>query len=147
MRQNMSTAFSMSDTKMGTAGGLNDKKDAFRHAFFQAINTMAVGSSITQQFSDAHESEVPSQLLLEKQMDIFNNSVGITAGQNAGFWTSVNDLGNIIKNKVDNGELKYLKPLDFSSSPLYDANRDKVQDCPNCRNGIISTTALTWTNQ
>jgi hypothetical protein len=70
IKQNMQPAFAMSTTKMGSAGGLNDKKDGFRHAFFQAINARDVpgrwlptaisGTSIVILFANAHESEVPA---------------------------------------------------------------------------------------
>jgi len=96
---NKSIAEAQTVSKMG-GNGLNDKSDAFRHAFFQAINTLSVGASLTQLFADAHESEVPAQLQKEKDMDLFNNSVGITTGQNMSFWTSVNTLADEILDKV-----------------------------------------------
>jgi hypothetical protein len=43
IKQNINSAFTMSNERMGSSGGLNDKKDAFRHAFFNAINTRDVG--------------------------------------------------------------------------------------------------------
>ena len=45
--------------------GLNDRSDAFRHAFFNAMNSRDCGddpmtfASISKMFSDAHESDVP----------------------------------------------------------------------------------------
>ncbi len=48
--KNKSIAESQTVSKMGT-NFLNDKSDAFRQTFFQAINTMAVGASLTQQFA------------------------------------------------------------------------------------------------
>jgi hypothetical protein len=146
IKQNVQRAFSMSDSRMGTSGGLNDKKDAFRHAFFQAINTRDVpgrifpivitGSAIVTLFANAHESEVPSQLNLEKQMDLFNNGIGISYCWNC--WTnSNNSIADAILNKLNNGELKYLSPLDLSSSTYWPAGL----------NGILPSTTLKWTNQ
>lgn len=156
IKQNVQPAFTMSDSRMGTSGGLNDKKDAFRHAFFQAINTRDVparlaptyisGSAIVTLFATAHESEVPSQLNLEKQMDLFNNEVGISYCWNC-WTTSNNSIADAIMDKLNNGELKYIKPLNFAFSPYFDANGDGVQDCPTCLNGILSTSILTPTNQ
>jgi len=54
----------------------NDKSDAFRHAYYNVINTNVVGIDIAKLFSDAHESEVPTPLIKETQMDLFNNNIG-----------------------------------------------------------------------
>lgn len=137
---NKSIAENQTVAKMG-ANGLNDQSDAFRHCFFQAINTMAVGASLTQHFSDAHESEVPTQLQLEKQMDLFNNSVGIAYGQSLSFWTSVSELADGVRGKVFNGELKYLKPINYSDPNFWGTSPS------NATHGITSSTALTPTNQ
>jgi hypothetical protein len=122
--------------------GLNDKSDAFRHCYFQAINTNVVGSEMTKLFSDAHESETPIQLALEKEMDLFNNQVGIDISK----INNRNATSLQIMDALLNGRLKYLTPLDFNQSPRFDANRDGVQDCPTCLNGMISGTKLTFTN-
>lgn len=128
------------------SNGRNDKSDAFRHAYYTLINSKVVGISTAELFSDAHESEVPNALLKEKQMDLFNNNVGHQSISGNGD-KSLSELSNIIFTKLVNGNLRYLSPLNFVSSPLYDANRDGVQDCPNCANGITSATVLTPTNQ
>jgi hypothetical protein len=39
-------------------------------------------TGVAKLFSDAHESNTPSHLSLEKQMDVFNNAVGQTVGHN-----------------------------------------------------------------
>ena len=136
---------------------LNGKQDAFRHAFFQAINTRDVpprlsgpGAASTTQivsmFAVAHESEVPPELQLEKQMDIFNNNVGIIYCGSC-WGTSNSTVVNAIMNKLTNGELKYIKPLDFVASKPYDLDNDGIQDCPTCLNGIVASSILTPTNQ
>ena len=156
IKQNIGVAMSMS-AATGLPGPLNGKQDAFRHAFFQAINTRdvtprIVGNSaassalIVSMFAIAHESEVPLQLQLEKQMDIFNNNVGISYCWSC-WTTSDNAIANAILSKLNNGELKYIKPLDFISSPIYDANHDRIQDCASCLNGILPSSVLTPTNQ
>jgi len=89
---------------------------------------------------------VPSLLHLEKEMDLFNNNVGISYCISCSWLTSNNSISSAIMTKLNNGELKYIKPLNFVSSPKYDANDDDVQDCPTCLNGILSTSALTPTN-
>lgn len=146
---------------MATATGLpdvvNGKQDAFRHAFFQAINTRDVppklfgpaaasSTHIVSLFAVAHESEVPVGLQLEKQMDLFNNNVGIAYCWNCFSIPNISIAGAIMT-KLIAGELKYISPLSFSSSPLYDKDKDGIQDCPTCFNGIISASVLIPTNQ
>ena len=118
--KNMAIADNMAQST-GLTGALNGKQDAFRHAFFNAINTRdvpprlfgpgaATGSSIVRKFAIAHESEVPPQLQLEKEMDLFNNEVGISYCWNC--WTTSNSsISNAILNKLNDGELRYLSPL------------------------------------
>ncbi len=152
--KNVNVAYQMSTDRMGTGGGLNDKKDAFRHGFFSAINSRDCGKDpytlqdIARQFSDAHESEVPIQLMKEKQMDLWNNAIGHLVGDVMfPIFISNTSIADDIMQKLQNGELIYLSPLNFVQSPLYDINKDGVQDCPTCLNGIISITVLKPTNQ
>ncbi len=132
-------------SRMG-ANGLNDKSDAFRHALFQALNTVRIGASLTQQFADAHETEVPSQLEKEKQMDLFNNSVGIEYGQLQSpiYWT-VSVISNGIYEKLTNGELRYLKPINQNDPNFWGAGG--IGDPNTATHGITSSTVLTPTNQ
>jgi hypothetical protein len=156
IKQNIAIAFSMSTTKMGagTNNGLNDKKDAFRHAFFNAINTrdapprvfpvLLTASYIVRLFSNAHESETPQQLQMEKQMDVFNNDVGINYCWNC-YNTSDDAIANAIKVKLDAGLLRYLSPLDNANHPPYNSNNP---NCTSCSNGISpGITQLIPTNQ
>ena len=136
---------------------LNGKQDAFRHAFFQAINTRDVppkfldgkvytASEIVSLFAMAHESEVPDVLSLERDMDIFNNNKGIAAGA-----TATNHSNQMVANTIMQllviGELKYISPLDFVASEKFDKDRDGVQDCSTCLNGILPNSILVPTNQ
>ena len=139
--------------------GLNDKSDAFRHAFFQAINTVRVGAYITQQFANAHETEVPNQLLKEEQMDLFNNGIGIAYGQTQSYPASTPSMiADDIYAKVLNGELKYLYPI---WPPKYNTSGQIINPAgdpnfygPNGTNnpstathGILAVTLLILTNQ
>jgi len=126
--------------------GLNDKSDAYRHAYYNAINTKKVGAYLAELFSNAHESEVPIALTLEKEMDLFNNSIGHKSNINYPIST-ITELENKIYQEFLIGNLKYLYPLDFSLSPRYDSNGDGIQDCTTCKDGIISSTKLIPTNQ
>ena len=143
--KNREIATNATVTKFGK-NGLNDKSDAFRHAYYNIINTKVVGIGMAKLFSDAHESETPSALVKEKEMDLFNNNIGQQSllGNSS---LSLSQLVNVIYQKVLNGDLRYLSPLDKVASKNYDLNRDGIQDCSTCANGIISTTKLTPTNQ
>lgn len=131
--------------KMGV-NGLNDKSDAFRHAFFQSLNTVRIGSSLTQQFADAHETENPPQLQKEKEMDLFNNSVGIAHGKTLSpvFWT-VSAIADAIYIKVTNGELMYLKPINFNDPDFWGTGGVGYPNT--ATHGITASTTLTPTNQ
>jgi len=102
-------------------------------------------AAIVTLFANAHESEVPPQLILEKEMDLFNNEIGITLGS-SNLLTSNSVMSDIVMQKLINGELKYLNPLDFTLSPYFDMNGDQIQDCPTCLNGITPSTVLKQTN-
>lgn len=52
----------------------NGCSDAFRHAFFNAMNAALCGNDVAKEFGDAHECETDSQKA--KQMDLHNNEVG-----------------------------------------------------------------------
>lgn len=143
IKQNKTKA-ELETERLFPTGGLNDKADAFRHAFFNAMNERDCGkdpislASVAKKFSDAHESEVPNQLLLEKQMDLWNNSIGHSLGDVMfPLLTSDSDLSLAVMQKLLNGELKYLAPLDFNQSPRWPSGLD----------GIIPATTLKFTNQ
>lgn len=151
MSKNVQKANDESDALFPLLGGLNDKKDAFRHAYFNAINSrdiigtlLKTRAEIVREFGIAHESEVPPQLNLEKQMDLHNNDEGISVCGGC-FFASDNDISNGVIDKLNNGSLRYLAPLDFVNYPRYDKNNPS---CSNCTDGIIpGQTILKPTNQ
>jgi hypothetical protein len=116
--KNMTKAFAECDVRFGIGPALNNKKDAFRHAYYQAIN---YGSLITDKigvllFAFAHESETPQHLLKEKEMDLFNNNVGFAVGS---VFISNATASDEVWAKLLAGELRYLSPINFSD-PYYD---------------------------
>lgn len=125
---------------------LNGKPDAFRHAFFQAINTVSVRKYFTELFANAHESEVPTIWSLEKEMDIYNNEIGMNLIEfTHPNWSNTNQIATEILNMLNNGELIYLKPINYSSPYFWD---NPSTSTPNDGNhGIINNTQLTPTNQ
>lgn len=110
IRKNVAVAVSETLTRFGT-NDFNGRSDAFRHAYFLALNTLDVGSEIAKLFGDAHESNVPAAYILEKNMDLHNNQVGIDIA--IGYWDRAT-IGNEVWDAYQGGELWYLSPLDFT---------------------------------
>jgi hypothetical protein len=141
--RNREKAFSETDRLFPGEPALNDKADAFRHAFFNAINERDCGKdpvsreSIAKLFF-AHESEVPVELQLEKEMDLWNNTVGQSIGD-VFFPIIASDQAMVseVLSKLVSGALRYLTPLDFVSSPRW----------PSGLNGITFDTRLTPTDR
>ena len=55
--------------------GWNVKSDAFRHCYFNILNSISCGDVMARRFGNAHE-ERSDQNALEKRMDLHNNKVG-----------------------------------------------------------------------
>ncbi len=91
----------------------NDKSNAFLHAFWCAMNSFSVGEDKARLFAAAHESGTPAQLQLETTMDFFNNEVGFAIANTQNSLFSYH-----IFQALQNGELRYLKPID-SSDPFF----------------------------
>jgi hypothetical protein len=92
------------------ANGLNNQSDAFRHAYWQTLNTKSVGGYMAILFSTAHETSTPTQFELEKNMDIYNNLIGIALfNSNPGLTNA--QYAQLVWNAGQNGDLRYLSPL------------------------------------
>ncbi|WP_051959923.1 DUF6973 domain-containing protein [Sphingobacterium sp. ML3W] len=83
----------------------NGKGDAFRHAYFHALNSITIGSELSKKLGDAHEIGAPS---LEKEMDLYNNALGRSYLQNSHVGESPQEF---ISRSITGGDLKYLSPL------------------------------------
>ena len=85
------------------------KSDAFRHAFWNALDTAEFGEVVTKLFTDAHEY---GQTGIDVNMDLNNNKVGrdIANNYNFSFNTPDNVISNAVKQAVLNGELRYISP-------------------------------------
>ena len=78
--------FNNSSTASSTASSLYKAEtlylgngDAFRHAYWNALNVKSVGADIAKAFANAHESETPEGN--DKTMDLRNNTVGRNIGR------------------------------------------------------------------
>lgn len=92
--------FNNSSTASSTASSLYKAEtlylgngDAFRHAYWNALNVKSVGADIAKAFANAHESETPEGN--DKTMDLRNNTVGRNIGRSYS-----NSSNATIKNKV-----------------------------------------------
>jgi len=88
--------------------------DAYRHALWNALCTVRLGETLTEQLTTAHEEkpfEYPLQSK-EKQMDLYNNAKGRELASGAGL------VWQLVKTALENGELRYLTSLNSSSNPL-----------------------------
>jgi hypothetical protein len=91
-------AFTMTDSQFPNTRNHNDCGDAFRHAYWNASMTIRIGAYYAELFASAHESDTPADRVREREMDLFNNSVGRTIGlNNPNAWYL--NLADIIKNQ------------------------------------------------
>ena len=142
MNRNKRLAEEATILKYGT-NGLNDNSDAFRHAYFNAINSRDMGRYAAKLLSDAHESETPNRWNLEVKMDLFNNNVGHEMGHNFSDFSDFEMLEAIF-GSVSNGNMRYLNPI-FTTDPNFWDNLLTPE--PNDgTHGITSNTILTPTN-
>jgi hypothetical protein len=89
-----------------TLSQLNDKADAFRHAYFSLLNVIDLGGILAERLGTAHENR-PDNPVLQNAMDLFNNASGRNAYQ-----TWLNNGGSpadIIQGLADSGELVIIK--------------------------------------
>ena len=91
--------------------GHNDCGDAFRHAYFNALNTLSWSDSYAKKWGDAHECETPLDLGLEKSMDLHNNAIGRSVANQAPN-ISKEALVDLVLVELEVGHLNFLKPLD-----------------------------------
>lgn len=92
----------------GTLPGIQDgKADAFRHAYWNALDTSEFGSGLTKVFTDAHEAFSSG---LPKQMDLHNNFKGREKADimNFNFFTSDLEISSSILIEVYIGHLVYI---------------------------------------
>lgn len=104
IEKNADAALAMTKATFGRQGK-GDESDAFRHAFWQAINTQDVGESFTRKWSDAHEYGTPTdEVRTDLYMDIHNNDVGIEIGK-ANPNATPEELRDIILDRISKGDL------------------------------------------
>lgn len=73
--------------------------DAFRHAYWNALNVNFIEEDLAEDFADAHESETPSGV--DKTMDLKNNKIG----RSIGLSTSIDKVESKVEKYCDSGKL------------------------------------------
>lgn len=92
----------------------NTKGDAVKHALWNALSTNYIGASLTKQLTDAHEDidydpDYPNHYK-ETNMDLSNNATGRFLATQYGEL-----IFKLVEDALDNGSLKYLNNLEWSS--------------------------------
>lgn len=92
-------------------GQHNGEGDAVRHVYWSALNTLSEDANLAQEFGNAHEQN-PKQDIAEKQMDLFNNSIGYQLGNLAKInkWSEERLFQEIINYKNDGKLQTKLQP-------------------------------------
>jgi hypothetical protein len=102
---NRKKAVEMTKLKFGF-NETNDCSDAFRHAYFNALNIKSVGRVLTDLFAHAHECLNPPDRN-DVRMDIHNNYVGMSIVDHN--YLPDDEIAEIICNKLTLGELEILE--------------------------------------
>jgi hypothetical protein len=94
----------------------NGRGDAYRHLVFQALLTKKYGPTLAELIGKYHESPMPTVLggagfiqpTSEKEMDLYNNTLGIEIGKKANTQQEILDLA---RQYIEQQKAKYI-PLD-----------------------------------
>ena len=114
--QNSFVAIEQTDQIFGF-NGENDCSDAFRHAFYNALNAYTCGGGVAKLFGDAHECNPDPEDVSSTAMDLHNNQIGVTiANENPNATTEV--VATLICEQLALGNLIVLEDINDNSSPL-----------------------------
>jgi len=86
----------------------NGNGDAFRHTLWNFGMVIDVGYNFAKSWSDAHENGTVNNPALEKQMDLYNNSVGLNLGLTYPGTVLHSTFINTTKTQVRNGKCKII---------------------------------------
>ncbi|MCK4087715.1 hypothetical protein HCY58_11725 [Acinetobacter radioresistens] len=86
----------------------NGNGDAFRHTLWTFGMTIDVGADFAKKWSDAHEYGSTGQPALERSMDLYNNSIGISLGKNNPTTALRSTFINLTQQQVRSGRLKVI---------------------------------------
>lgn len=78
-RNDSETALASAQTEFPNLDGHNDKADAYRHCYWNALMTVHIGADQAKEVADLHEENNPNPPG-EEAMDLHNNQVGRNLG-------------------------------------------------------------------
>lgn len=114
----------------------NDHADAFRHAYWNALQTRWMGSGWTEEYTTAHErlrDRSADTTAEEEAMDLYNNEVGRRIAEENPYATQ-EEVADLIEDAVNNGQLLVIGQggeLYWSNEiPIEDAGGLGVHDAP-----------------
>lgn len=90
-------------SEMYKSGLHNGNGDAFRHALWNYGMAIDVGQSFAKRWSDAHEYGTANNPVLERKMDLHNNSVGLQLAKDNPGTILHSTFKNKTREKVRNG--------------------------------------------
>ncbi len=119
IRNNAAIAVSHSENRK-LPGMRDGQQDAFRHSFWNVLNTIDVGQSTAKEYADLHESSnKPNSDPVAVEMDLYNNMIGrkiaseylesIGGKENLpkdDAWES--DVGELVQKALDEGRMKVI---------------------------------------
>lgn len=91
--------------------------DAFRHALWNGLCALTLGSNLGEQLTTAHENK-PSQYTFnykETEMDLYNNE----KGRQIAISSNLTNITDNILQDLNNGYLRYLNNLNQSTDPQF----------------------------
>lgn len=132
LNTNMSIAHEKTQQLFGVyqaGNGHNDCGDAFRHAYFNALNTKSIGADLAKEFGDAHECGTPRNQLQEKTMDLHNNLVGRNVAIQAK-GASNDALAQLVLVEMQSGNMLILNNLDQYNNLTSRSRLASSSSCP-----------------
>lgn len=108
--------------------GWRDCADAFRHAYWNALNIQEISINDATLFANAHECESSIENM-DVQMDLFNNRVGRGIGLNYSFSYATPLWGKVLES-LNSGNLKIISNL---TSQGYYTLSSKLVDSSSCQ--------------
>jgi hypothetical protein len=121
----------------------NSMVDAFRHTYWVALNAQTINESSVIEFYTARESETPTHLQLEKDMDMHNNYWGLQIGKDNIDATEGTLTAIILSQYMHTGVLRYLSPINYNDPCFWTC--DQYEDTGT--GGISSSTQLIQTHE
>lgn len=91
----------------------NGKGDAYRHALWNGLSSLLIGTTLTEQLTTAHENKPPTYTYnyKENQMDYYNNNIG----RNIALFSNFINIYENVNDYLTQGYLRYLNNLNVSN--------------------------------